>query len=389
MWWQGLVQKQNTELWPWKCELLWIKMILEDLRIKWEGLIKLQCDNKSTINIAHNMVQHDRTKHIEVDKYFMKEKLDSGLICIDHVSSKDQLIDILTKGLDNSILLGLIIKMRMTYISFVAASDPASEYWNQEEEEDSNEDISESEDEALVLECSAKSKISSKATLDEKFEALQRAEESYYQNKGQKKQVKFGLSGRNIISEALREACKERLSNALNQAKERLRNQSLDIDSSSTSLELDCFKKYENVGKTFYNSQIAATVRWLSSASYEQISERLSRNSSSHDAENKPIVFESAATSSSLSPANQILFQSVKEDQFMAKILEKNVYEPAAVDLSHGKVDLPPIPSFSEFVYQKANNPNRPPMGSESAPKRIAEADERKQRVHVHKKMKQ
>ncbi|XP_020678330.1 ATP-dependent DNA helicase Q-like 3 [Dendrobium catenatum] len=72
--------------------------------------------------------------------------------------------------------------------SFVAASDPASEYWNQEEEEDSNEDISESEDEALVLECSAKSKISSKATLDEKFEALQRAEESYYQNKGQKKQ---------------------------------------------------------------------------------------------------------------------------------------------------------------------------------------------------------
>ncbi|XP_028555088.1 uncharacterized protein LOC110105148 [Dendrobium catenatum] len=202
-------------------------------------------------------------------------------------------------------------------------------------------------------------------------------------------QVKFGLSGRNIISEALREACKERLSNALNQAKERLRNHSLDIGSSSTSLELDCFKKYEKVGKTFYNSQIAATVRWLSSASYEQISDRLSQNSSSHDAENKPKVIESAATSSSPSPANQLLVQSVKDDQLKAKVLEKNVYEAAAVDLSHGKVDLPPIPSFSEFVYQKTNNQNRPSMGSESAPKRIAEADERKQRVHVHKKMKQ
>ncbi|PKU68795.1 ATP-dependent DNA helicase Q-like 3 [Dendrobium catenatum] len=202
-------------------------------------------------------------------------------------------------------------------------------------------------------------------------------------------EVKFGLSGRNIISEALREACKERLSNALNQAKERLRNHSLDIGSSSTSLELDCFKKYEKVGKTFYNSQIAATVRWLSSASYEQISDRLSQNSSSHDAENKPKVIESAATSSSPSPANQLLVQSVKDDQLKAKVLEKNVYEAAAVDLSHGKVDLPPIPSFSEFVYQKTNNQNRPSMGSESAPKRIAEADERKQRVHVHKKMKQ
>ncbi|RVW73428.1 Retrovirus-related Pol polyprotein from transposon RE1 [Vitis vinifera] len=58
------------------CELLWLKIILDDLRIKWDGLMKLYCDNKSAINIAHNPIQHDRTKHIEIDRHFIKEKLE-------------------------------------------------------------------------------------------------------------------------------------------------------------------------------------------------------------------------------------------------------------------------------------------------------------------------
>ena len=44
-------------------ELLWLKIILEDLKIKWDGQMRLYCDNKSVISIAHNPVQHDRTKH--------------------------------------------------------------------------------------------------------------------------------------------------------------------------------------------------------------------------------------------------------------------------------------------------------------------------------------
>lgn len=35
-------------------ELLWIKIILHDLKIKWNGPIKLYCNNKSAINITHN-----------------------------------------------------------------------------------------------------------------------------------------------------------------------------------------------------------------------------------------------------------------------------------------------------------------------------------------------
>ena len=61
--------------------------------------MRLYCNNMSAINIAHNPVQHDRTKHIEVDRHFIKEKLDSGLICTPFVSIGGQLADVLTKGL--------------------------------------------------------------------------------------------------------------------------------------------------------------------------------------------------------------------------------------------------------------------------------------------------
>jgi len=62
------------------CELLWMKIILDDLKINYEAPMGLVCDNKSAISIAHNLVQHDRTKHVEIDRHFIKEKLDNGLI---------------------------------------------------------------------------------------------------------------------------------------------------------------------------------------------------------------------------------------------------------------------------------------------------------------------
>lgn len=44
------------------CELLLLKISLEDLETKWDGPIRLYCDNISAISIAHNLVQHDQTK---------------------------------------------------------------------------------------------------------------------------------------------------------------------------------------------------------------------------------------------------------------------------------------------------------------------------------------
>jgi hypothetical protein len=52
--------------------------------------MKLWCDSKSAINIANNSVQHNRTKHMEIDRYFIKEKLESGLLEMSHVATGNQ-----------------------------------------------------------------------------------------------------------------------------------------------------------------------------------------------------------------------------------------------------------------------------------------------------------
>ena len=81
------------------CELLWMKIILDDLKIKYEAPMGLACYNKSAISIAHNPVQHDRTKHIEIDRHFIKEKLNNGLIATEYIPSRLQSANMFTKGL--------------------------------------------------------------------------------------------------------------------------------------------------------------------------------------------------------------------------------------------------------------------------------------------------
>ena len=95
------------------CEMLWLKIILDDLKIKYNVPMKLFCDNKSAICIAHNPVQHDRTKHVEIDRHFIKEKLDSGLITTPFVPSDLQLADVLTKGLSTEKFQDLTCKLEM------------------------------------------------------------------------------------------------------------------------------------------------------------------------------------------------------------------------------------------------------------------------------------
>ncbi|KAM1346354.1 hypothetical protein ACFX13_036411 [Malus domestica] len=80
------------------CEILWLKLLLSDLGIQHDQPMKLFCDNKAARDIAHNPVQHDRTKHVEVDRFFIKEKLEGKIIEVPAIRTKDQLADILTKA---------------------------------------------------------------------------------------------------------------------------------------------------------------------------------------------------------------------------------------------------------------------------------------------------
>ena len=81
------------------CELKWLKHLLQELRFVKDEQMKLICDNQAALHISSNPVFHERTKHIEVDCHFIKEKIASGCMPTSFVNSNDQLVDIFTKSL--------------------------------------------------------------------------------------------------------------------------------------------------------------------------------------------------------------------------------------------------------------------------------------------------
>ncbi|RVW63226.1 Copia protein [Vitis vinifera] len=81
------------------CELIWLKHLLWELRFGKDEQMKLIYDNQAALHIASNPVFHERTKHIEVDCHFIREKIASGCVATSFVNSNDQLADIFIKSL--------------------------------------------------------------------------------------------------------------------------------------------------------------------------------------------------------------------------------------------------------------------------------------------------
>ncbi|KAM5580161.1 hypothetical protein ABKV19_009748 [Rosa sericea] len=79
-------------------EISWLRSIFCDL-----GLFlhcpRIWCDNISAIAIASNPVFHGRTKHVEVDYHYVRDKVVNRELQVSFVSTTDQLADIFTKGL--------------------------------------------------------------------------------------------------------------------------------------------------------------------------------------------------------------------------------------------------------------------------------------------------
>ncbi|TQD89632.1 hypothetical protein C1H46_024767 [Malus baccata] len=82
-------------------ELDWIQQILHFLQIKLQDTPVLFCDNMSAIALSFNPVQHQRTKHIEVDVHFVRERVAAKKLLFQFVSSSEQFADILTNGLSS------------------------------------------------------------------------------------------------------------------------------------------------------------------------------------------------------------------------------------------------------------------------------------------------
>nr|GEY27388.1 copia protein [Tanacetum cinerariifolium] len=79
-------------------QALWMKQALVDYDVRLDD-IPIMCDNKGAIDLSKNLVQHSRTKHIEIHHHFFYDNVQKGNISIEKVLSEDNIADILTKPL--------------------------------------------------------------------------------------------------------------------------------------------------------------------------------------------------------------------------------------------------------------------------------------------------
>ena len=84
-------------------EACWLRQLLHELHHPLQKSTLVYCDNVSAVYLSSNPVQHQRTKHVEIDLHFVRERVSTGDVRVLHVPTTSQFADIFTKGLPTSV----------------------------------------------------------------------------------------------------------------------------------------------------------------------------------------------------------------------------------------------------------------------------------------------
>ena len=84
-------------------EACWLRQLLLELHCPLRRATVVYCDNVSAVYLSTNPVQHQRTKHVEIDLHFVRDRVALGEVRVLHVPTTSQYADIFTKGLPTSV----------------------------------------------------------------------------------------------------------------------------------------------------------------------------------------------------------------------------------------------------------------------------------------------
>lgn len=97
-------------------EIIWLRQLLHDFNIQLEQPTLIFFDNDSAIKLATNPIFHERTKHIEIDCHFIRDKIAEGNIKRMPIHTSNRLADIFTKPLPYSKMIPILSKMTIKNI---------------------------------------------------------------------------------------------------------------------------------------------------------------------------------------------------------------------------------------------------------------------------------
>ena len=84
-------------------ESIWLHQLLLELHQPVRQATVVYCDNVSATYLSTNPVQHQRTKHVEIDLHFVRDRVALGEARVLHVPTSSQFADIFTKGLPTAV----------------------------------------------------------------------------------------------------------------------------------------------------------------------------------------------------------------------------------------------------------------------------------------------
>ena len=111
------------------CELTWLLALLKDLDVQPPLPVQLYYDNQAALHVVRNPIFHERTKHIEVDCQYVRDKFKIGQFQPYYVSYRDQLADLFTKVVSIGQYIHLLHKLGV--VSSALNHQLEGEYWRQ------------------------------------------------------------------------------------------------------------------------------------------------------------------------------------------------------------------------------------------------------------------
>ncbi len=81
-------------------EAIWMTKLMKELGyMKEKKVMVIRCDNQGAISLTKNLMQHVRTKHIDVQHHFVRERVENDEVTFEYCSTKEMVADVLTKAL--------------------------------------------------------------------------------------------------------------------------------------------------------------------------------------------------------------------------------------------------------------------------------------------------